>query len=103
MKWVQYVFDGFKSIVPRRKYQTYAVKFMWQMTPFTLLVAVYYSTFELLPENHPYLMRLYDLKAIEVEKLKAENKESQEKVKDNREIEPPADVMSTVLMAPDAV
>lgn len=103
MKWVQYVFDGFKSIVPRRKYQTYAVKFMWQMTPFTILVAVYYSMFELLPENHPYLLRLYDLKAVEVPKPIVEDAESQEKVKNEREIDPPVDVISTFVLTPDAV
>lgn len=91
MKWIQYVFDGFKSIVPRRKYQTYAVKFMWQMTPFTLLVAVYYSIFELLPENHPYLMRLYDLKAVEVPKV--EDAKIEEKVKGDKKIESPVDLM----------
>ena len=103
MKWVQNVFESFRSIVPRRKYHTYAIKFMWQMTPFTIVVAVYYSMFELLPENHPYLLKLYDLKAVQVQRPIVEDGESQERVKDDREIEQPVDVMSTVVLIPDAV
>lgn len=103
MKWVQYVFDGFRSIVPRRKYHTYAIKFMWQITPFTILIAIYYSMFELLPENHPYLLRLYDLKAVEVAKPKVEDGESKERVKEDGEIEHPVEVISPVVLTPEAI
>ncbi len=64
MSWMQYIFEGLKGIVPRRQSATYAMRFIWQLTPLTIIGILYYSRMEYMEENDPYLMRLYDLKAI---------------------------------------
>jgi hypothetical protein len=79
MNWIQYVLQGFKSVVPRKINQTYAIKFIWQLTPVAVFIAAYYSRLEFLPSNDPYLMQLYDLKATEVVHEKVEEaKEAKE-------------------------
>jgi hypothetical protein len=64
MNWVQYIFEGFKAAIPRRTTNTYGLKFLWQITPIFVLGTIYYANMEFMEENDPYLMRLYDLKAI---------------------------------------
>lgn len=62
--WVQYIFDGFKATVARRKTTTYGLRFVWQLTPITILAVMYYVNMDFMDEDDPYIMRLYDLKAI---------------------------------------
>lgn len=72
MSWVQYIFEGLKGIVPRRQSTTYGLRFVWQMTPVTIIGIIYYSNMEFMEENDSYLMRLYDLKAVEIVKESSE-------------------------------
>ena len=72
MSWMQYIFDGLKTFVPRRQSTTYGLRFIWQMTPITIIGITYYSNMEFMEENDSYLMRLYDLKAVQIVKESSE-------------------------------
>lgn len=63
-KMVQYIFDGLKSSIPRKTNTTYILKFLWQLTPIAVFMTLYYSNMGFMKENDPYLMQLYDLKAV---------------------------------------
>jgi len=66
MNWVQYIFDGFKATVARRKTTTYGLRFVWQLTPITILAVMYYTNIDFMEEDDPYLVRLYDLKTVNI-------------------------------------
>lgn len=51
MKWVQYLFEGLKSSIPKRTSNTYVLKSIWQIVPFSLLCAYYYTKIESIDEN----------------------------------------------------
>lgn len=48
MSIVQKIFDGLKSVVPRRKASTYTMSFLWQISPAVLVAAIYYTSIEYL-------------------------------------------------------
>lgn len=44
LNWVQYIFEGLRTIAPRRTTLTSTFKFLWQITPATTLGILYYTS-----------------------------------------------------------
>lgn len=64
MSLVQRLIERVKVIVPNRRVANLGLRFVWQMLPITMLVSLYYTSIEFLPQNDAFYLDLYDLKVV---------------------------------------